>query len=296
MKKLLVLLVFAAASMLPFATFAANPSPPAASYGNMHIRCGYSDGGVLTTAQLDCGWNDSLQQDGSGNGQELNSLRIGNRGYTSSFTSNGAVWLLQNAYTLDGTNFYPFSETLASFAIKIQTDGISFNYSPALNADGAITWTALDTWSASGSAAIANSLVVPNVYGTVDAATTNGLPAYTYNNGSAGAGATITGNSNGALSAQDGVTLTVGQKLLVKNEGGATSRRNNGVYSVTQVGDGSHPYILTRATDADTPAELSGAIVGISGGSTQNNFNYFLNLPAAAITIGTTLLPFVRAN
>ena len=48
-------------------------------------------------------------------------------------------------------------------------------------------------------------------------ATAAALPACTYANGTAGLGATLTGNSNGELAAQDGITLVVGNRILVKN-------------------------------------------------------------------------------
>src|SRR5262249_54307258 len=61
----------------------------------------------------------------------------------------------------------------------------------------------------------------------VRAATTAALPACTYSNGSSGVGATLTGNSNGALPAQDGVTLSANQDLLVKDQSTASQ---NGIY------------------------------------------------------------------
>lgn len=102
----------------------------------------------------------------------------------------------------------------------------------------------------------------------VHAATTAALAANTYNNGASGVGATLTANANGALAAQDGVTLVAGNRLLVKNE---VATANNGIYDVTQVGDGATPYILTRSTDTDTSSELSGALVKVSAGTTLAN-------------------------
>lgn len=126
----------------------------------------------------------------------------------------------------------------------------------------------------------------------VQAATTTTLPANTYNNGTAGVGATLTGNSNGALSAQDGVTLTINQLLLVKNEAAGA---NNGLYTLTTVGSGGAPYVLTRTTEADTAAELLNATVLVGGGSTQVNQVWTCNTPSP-ITVGTTALTFVQSN
>jgi hypothetical protein len=47
----------------------------------------------------------------------------------------------------------------------------------------------------------------------------------------------------------DGVLMTVGKRVLIYNQ---TNQAQNGVYTVTVVGDGSTNWVLTRATDADT--------------------------------------------
>lgn len=122
------------------------------------------------------------------------------------------------------------------------------------------------------------------------ARTTTGLPANTYSNGTSGVGATLTGTSNGALSAQDGVTLSVNQDLLVANE---STQSHNGLYTLTQVGDSTHPYILTRRTDADSAAGLLDAIVPVSEGTT-NKDTVWKCTADATITVGTTALPWVQ--
>lgn len=83
---------------------------------------------------------------------------------------------------------------------------------------------------------------------SVRASTTAALPAVTYNNGASGVGATLTANANGTLPAQDGVTLIVGNRFLVKDQAAALQ---NGIYTVTSVGSGGTPFVLTRATDQD---------------------------------------------
>jgi hypothetical protein len=118
------------------------------------------------------------------------------------------------------------------------------------------------------------------------AATTGALAANTYANGTSGVGATLTGNANGALAAQDGVTLVANDRLLVKNE---VAGENNGIYVVTQVGAGGTPYILTRATDADSGAELVNAVVKVSEGTTLADTEYQCTTNAT-ITVGTTAL------
>jgi hypothetical protein len=80
----------------------------------------------------------------------------------------------------------------------------------------------------------------------------------TYDNGTAGVGATLTLST--ALTTLDGVTLTNGARVLVKNE---ATPEWNGIYTWATGGT-----VLTRATDYDTPADISaGSFVFISDGT-----------------------------
>lgn len=103
---------------------------------------------------------------------------------------------------------------------------------------------------------------------TVRAATTATLAGtWTYNNGTAGVGATLTRTTNGVLPNQDGVSLSDGDRFLIKNQ---ASTLVNGVYVLTQKGVTSvSPTIFTRATDADTTSELDELVVTVSEGSTN---------------------------
>jgi hypothetical protein len=127
----------------------------------------------------------------------------------------------------------------------------------------------------------------------VVAATTGALPACTYNNGAAGIGATLTGNVSGALPLQDNVLLAATQRLLVKSQANAFE---NGIYAVTQVGDGSNPFILTRTTDADqvsyTPSVgiTNGAWVSVTSGDTLGGTAWYLRISNGNINFGTTAL------
>lgn len=122
------------------------------------------------------------------------------------------------------------------------------------------------------------------------AATTAALPANTYNNGTAGVGATLTGNVNGALPAQDGITLAVGNLLLVKNEG---TTANNGLFVLSQLGDGSHPYILTRWQNFNSFATINAPMLAIQvrGGTVNANTSWVLQNPVAVV--GTNAITFI---
>ncbi len=102
---------------------------------------------------------------------------------------------------------------------------------------------------------------------TVRAATTAALAGSpTYDNGISGVGATLTRGTNGILPNQDGRTLQVADRLLVKNQ---SSTLQNGVYEVTSLGSVSTPWVLTRTTDADTTSQLDELVVTVSEGSTN---------------------------
>ena len=126
----------------------------------------------------------------------------------------------------------------------------------------------------------------------VNLATTAALPANTYNNGTSGVGATLTGNANGALSV-DSTLTTVSERILVKNEAAGA---NNGVYTVTQVGSAGTPYILTRATDFDSVGTGvdqidEGDFFLVTSGTANLNTAWVQQTPPP-ITIGSTALVF----
>lgn len=126
----------------------------------------------------------------------------------------------------------------------------------------------------------------------VKASTTAGLPSYTYNNGTSGVGATLTATSNGALPAQDGITLSQDDRLLVKDESGGNVPYN-GIYEVTQVGDGSNPWILTRTEDFDESDEVVSAAVLIAEGTSYADTGWTCTTDEP-VTIGTTNITWVE--
>ena len=125
-------------------------------------------------------------------------------------------------------------------------------------------------------------------------ATVAALPAYTYNNGTSGVGATITANANGALSI-DGGTPTAGARVLVKNESGA-NQPYNGIYIVTNAGSGSAAFVLTRATDFDqgSPSgEIPGGFVFVEEGSINADTGWVCTTNSP-VTVGTTNITFTQ--
>lgn len=111
---------------------------------------------------------------------------------------------------------------------------------------------------------------------------TTGNFASTYDNGTAGVGATLTATSNGAASI-DGVSLSLNDRVLFKNQ---TTTTENGIYYVSTVGDGSNPAIYTRSPDFDTPEEMTaGEIATVTEGTTNANTGWLLT--STVTTVGS---------
>lgn len=107
---------------------------------------------------------------------------------------------------------------------------------PTLNTDAA-TKLYVDTLAGTGLNAItagrvATTTILPN------------SPTYT------ATAQTLTSSVNIAISI-DSVSLILNDRVLVKDQ---ADNRENGVYFVSQVGDGSNPWILTRSTDFNQSA------------------------------------------
>ena len=113
--------------------------------------------------------------------------------------------------------------------------------------------------------------------------TTANLSA-TYNNGSLGVGATLTGSSNGTLTL-DSTATNLNDRILVKDQTDATE---NGIYTLTTLGDVSNPWVLTRSTPEDQPAELTGGSFVFVEEGTLNANNGYTFTHTGAPTFGTT--------
>jgi hypothetical protein len=84
----------------------------------------------------------------------------------------------------------------------------------------------------------------------------------------------------------DGVTLVTGDRILLKNQ---TTGSENGIYTVNASG------APTRATDADTAAEILQAAVWVQEGTTNADSGWVMTTNAP-ITLGSTSLAFSQFN
>lgn len=158
------------------------------------------------------------------------------------------------------------------------------------NAQTNATAAAASASAAATSAAQAATSVASISWVKARAVTVAALPSCTYNNGTGGVGATLTATANGALSAQDGVTLIANDRLLVINQAAGLQ---NGIYVVTQVGTVGTPFILTRATDADSWTKLVSKVVMVSEGS-SNADQAFVCTNNEGGTIGVTAVTWAN--
>jgi len=118
----------------------------------------------------------------------------------------------------------------------------------------------------------------------------------TYDNGTAGVGATLTNNSTQAALVIDGVTLSTNDRVLIYEQTDATQ---NGVYTVTDTGSASTNWVLTRSTDTDSYAPSDPNSFGkgdaffVLEGNAGAGELYVMNTEGT-ITFGTTNITFTQ--
>ena len=135
------------------------------------------------------------------------------------------------------------------------------------------------------------NLLQSNILSAI-AATTGNLNA-AYINGNNGVGATLI--NVGALGALiiDGVTMQVGNRVLVSQQ---SISYQNGVYVVTAIGSVAIPWVLTRASDYDNhiPGQIDqGDFIGILFGTT-NALTWWFMVSPNPVTVGVTPIVFER--
>lgn len=184
-----------------------------------------------------------------------------------------------------GTPSYSMTPTLTSVALTTGT----VSTTPA-SANDIANKTYVDNLVSSGITYHASvKYEVPDSTGNLTA---------TYNNGTAGVGATLTNAGAQVAFTPDGTVALVGDRILIYNQ---TNAFENGVYEVTTVGDGSTNWVLTRTTDADSyglkdPDALgNGDAFFITSGAQGAGETYVCNT-AGTITFGTTAITFVQIS
>ena len=110
-----------------------------------------------------------------------------------------------------------------------------------------------------------------------------------------GVGATLTNAGANAAISIDSIALASTNRVLVQ---GQTNQFENGVYTVTTVGNGSTAWVLTRATEEDTysPTETTALGYGdyffVQQGTNNAGSSYVLTTPTGEILFGLTNIQF----
>lgn len=123
----------------------------------------------------------------------------------------------------------------------------------------------------------------------VEVATTLNLAA-TYANGTSGVGATLTNFGTQAALVIDGVTLVVGNRVLVKDQ---TAALQNGIYIVTNIGSSTTNWVLTRAIDYDSNYLINKGDIAVVTSGTTNGYAAWMQNTSETTDIGIRNINFV---
>jgi hypothetical protein len=140
-------------------------------------------------------------------------------------------------------------------------------------------------------------ITLSDTYGGVQKTNlTNGTGLSQVGRANPGVGATLTANVNGAL-VIGGQTLTVSQRVLLADQ---TTAYENGVYVVTNTGNVSAPWIMTRSSDMNAyiPASINGVDAGdyfyVQAGNISAGESYVLTAPVGEIILGYDPITFTQ--
>lgn len=230
--------------------------------GSRNVAIGENAGGSYSGAE-----SDNVLINNPGTTGDSNTLRISASGTSSQQVSKAFIGGI-NGVTLSGT---------PSLVTSISGDQLgTATIGSGLTLSGG-------TLTASGSTS--------NAQIQATAATTAALTG-TYNNGTAGVGATFTVTATG-VQTYDGHTVALNDVILIKNQ---ASPFQNGVYLTTTAGAVGVSAVYTRATNYNTSALLySNIVIKVLTGTLNGGANYSLLATsgmAGVITIGTTNLQY----
>jgi len=144
---------------------------------------------------------------------------------------------------------------------------------------GADVSAALDALAAALAAAIAGL----DIKQSVTAATAGALAAYTR------VGDVITASANGAIGNIDGIAITTGDRILLQDGAAGV---DDGIYDVTDAGDGSNPFVLTRSSDMAGGASAAGAVFQAEQGTTYGEDIFVCTNDAGSDVVNTDDLDF----
>ncbi len=257
------------------------PTAQDLDYGELAIN--YADGKLFYKRS-----DNSIQQlnaagGGGGGSGTVTSVGISSSDLTvsgSPVTTSGSISLSLNTVSISkgGTGATTQAEALQNIV----------GYTPVNKAGDTMTGALTLSANPSSSLHAATKQYVDNVATGLNihlacrTATSSSLTA-TYDNGTSGVGATLTGT--GSLPQISGVTLTTNDRVLVKSQ---STTSQNGIYVVTTTVDN---WVLTRASDFDgspTGEIVAGDAVYIQEGTLAGT--HWVMSTSGTITIGSSAI------
>jgi len=143
-----------------------------------------------------------------------------------------------------------------------------------------------------------NQLTLSLAYGGAQITGLTNATGLTYaTRANSGVGATLTNSGTQVALTIDGVSMTVGDRVMVRLQ---TTGAQNGVYTVTTVGSGSTNWVLTRATDANkvSPSDPDGLGTGdyfyTQSGTLNAGDSHVLTTEPNTMIIGYTTLTYTQ--
>ncbi len=134
-------------------------------------------------------------------------------------------------------------------------------------------------------------------YGAEVTTLTNGTGLTQASRANPGVGATLTNAGANAALTIDGIALANTNRVLIYNQ---TNSAENGIYVVTDVGNSTAAWVLTRSSDfdkyiPDSSAGMSkGSYVFVTAGATGAGESYVMTSPIGEVIIGTDALTFTQ--
>jgi hypothetical protein len=257
-------------------------------------RTGIDTYAIDTSTYLTANQSISISGDASGSGATAITLTLASVGTAGTYTkvTTDAKGRVTSGTTLSATDIPTLTASkISDFDTQVRTSTVAQLAAPAAAlAMNSQKITGLADPTAAQDAATKNyvDLAIQGLdpKASVKAATTADLGTVAYANGTSGVGATITNTGTLAAFALDGLTLSVGDRVLIKDQ---TAALQNGIYTVTTAGSGAVAWVLTRATDNDTWAEIPATFVFVEQG-TVNADNGYLFTADQGGTMGTTAI------
>ena len=208
----------------------------------------------------------------------------------STLSANVATLSSNNSSYLGGVAAASYVNTSGTYTISG-----AYTYSANISLTGGTITTApvnsTDIVNKQYADAIASGI---NFHSAVRLVTNADLGTATYNNGTSGVGATLTKTTSFAALTVDSVTAAYQDRILLRAQ---TNTALNGIYSVSNTGNATAAWVLTRAYDYDTVGVATneidkGDFIYVLEGTTGAGTAWVEN--STVTTIGTDPITFVQ--